>query len=356
VFKYTDNNAVRAIVDYTGDASTITLNSKRVNNSSSKYIVARYAFEGDNSSIEKIIVDTAVSNMYSQAFCGLNNLSEVRVLSGVSLNYEGAFVDCYIQRLVLSTTAGTVTGNTFYNASGYSIYFEGTQDQWNNNFNVKWNTLNLGMVYIYDACAHNGDQWNYDANKNVQTPYKEYQYRVIKDATCRKEGTAEWYCNDCRHSWQEPIYAYGHSYIDEVCTRCGYIDNMWVTSYTLNHFKNVFTVSNTSKTPFRLFTNYDSIESTNKTANSTATLTFTAKQDMTISFIVQVYGTETGSLTVKSGTSSGRTFMGGTSYEALSYTVYKGQSVSFTYTQTVADESGYAKIYDIRITSLNEPY
>ena len=355
VFKYA-TNGVCALVDYTGSATKLTLDKKSVNGRTKTYIIARYAFWGDES-VKTLIVGNGVTDMRSQAFDNVGSLEEIRVSSGVSLNYEGAFNNCTnLSKMVLSATAGTVTGTTFYNQWGFSIYFEGTQSQWNNNFATKWNTLSFGMIYIYDNCAHQGDQWNYDANNNVQTPCKEYKYSVLKDATCRQDGTGKIYCNDCGYEQKEVIPAYGHSYSDNVCMTCGYINDMRVTSYTLNNFKQVFTVSNTSKTPFRLFTNYDSIESTNKTANSTATLTFTAKQDMTISFTARVYGANTGALTVKAGTSTSKTLKGGSSSQSLSYTVHKGQTLTFTYMQSAADESGYAQINNMYITSLNEPY
>lgn len=352
VFKYT--SGIYAIVDYTGNATTVTLDNKRVNGSTvSRYTIARFAFESDNSSIERVVINTAVADMYSQAFYDVYSLREVRVLSGASLNYQDAFTGCSIERLVLMPTTGTVTSDAFNYAWISAVYYEGNQDSWYANC-TKWQSLSNGGVYFYDTCAHNGE-WNYDANNNVQVPYKSYQYRVIKDATCRQQGQGEYYCNDCGYRQSEIIYEHGHSYSDGVCTRCGYIYNMHVNSYTQTQFKKVFTVSNATKTPFAMFTqSYDCITTTNKTANSTATLTFTAKSDIIISFAVDVFGAETSSLTVSCGTNKEQPICGG-SRKSYNYTVRSGQTITFTYTQTEADTSGYAKISNMYITSVKEP-
>lgn len=351
VFKYTRNNAVRAIVDYTGNALHIQLTNKTVNGSSSSYLIARYAFESDNGSIKKISIGTSVSEMRSEAFSGLS-LTEIRVLAGVTMTYGGAFCNCYSESLVLSDGAGAVYGQAFNGAWFNRIYFEGDRSDWNNNYG-KWNTLSCGEIFYYDTCAHDYGEWNYDSSNNVQTPMKSYQSRVVKDATCRSNGTRQYYCNDCGEQYTEIIYAYGHTYSDSECTRCGYIDHLHATKSSLSHVKQIFTISNTSSPAFSVFSSYDTIVSNNKTANSSATLTFTAKEDVVVSFNAQVYGT-TGTLSVKCGTSAARTVTSGKA-QSLEYTVRTGQTLTFTYTQTTADENGYAQINTMYITSLNEP-
>ena len=72
--------------------------------------------------------------------------------------------------------------------------------------------------------------------QNVSSHTHQYQKKIIKEATCTQEGTAEYVCAGCKESYREKIAPLGHSYTEkvikaasctkagkkeEICSRCG---------------------------------------------------------------------------------------------------------------------------------------
>ena len=352
VFKYA--NGIWAIVDYTGDKEAIVLENMSGNGQYVEYYgVARYAFE-NKAAITSITVGSAVHYMRSYAFSGLYNLSEVRFAAAYITVGEYTFADCpFLKRLVIPKELGGIEKDAFSN-SDPNIYYTGTLAEWETNRNKY--AVNYNSVYYYDACGHDYGEWNYDKNGNLNTVTKDYQLRVLQAPTCTKNGYTQYYCDDCSDTWKETNLAYGHSYSDSECTRCGYVYNLFVTSSSLSHAKELVSVTNSSKSPFDLFQKgYSEIASTNTGENSTATLTLKAKEAIVIRFVCRTFGASYSMLTVETSGGS-RTTLSGYDSQSFTFTLQEGDTITFVYQQTVAQETDYATIESLYISSAYEPY
>ncbi len=352
VFKYA--NGLWTIVDYTGDKEEITLGTMSGNGHYVEYYgVARYAFE-NKFTIRKLTIGNSVSYIRSYAFVGAYNLSEIRCTETNLAIVAYTFFDCSaVSRLVVSNTLNKIEKDAFPSAYP-DIYYVGTLSEWDAN-KTKY-AVNYNSVYYYDACAHDYGEWNYDKNGNLNTNTKNYKTRELQAPSCKQEGYIQHYCDDCSDEFIETVFAYGHSYSDNECIRCGYVYNLFVTSYSLSHAKELVSITNNSKSPFDLFKKeYAKIYSTNTGENSTAALTFKAMEAVIIRFNCATFGSKYSLFTVE--TSAGaRTALSGYDSKQFTYTLQVGDTLTFTYLQTTAQEKDYATIDNLYITSAYEPY
>ena len=109
--------------------------------------IIRFAMFQDCTSLKTIIIPQSVKYIWGDAFTGCSNLESVVILS----DYENF----------------TIANNAFEDCDKFSsIYYCGTEEQWNNNVRVKDSVLENVTVYFYseETPALNEDGTDYDGN------------------------------------------------------------------------------------------------------------------------------------------------------------------------------------------------
>lgn len=285
-FVFKDANGFWALVDYEGSATELTLDTVGTITS---YEIARYAFE-DYTALKKLTIGSAVSYVHSEAFTNVNNLEFIDFdMPSFGVLTQNAFTGCGSLKTIIIPTDLEGLNYSFSGSSwGMKAYYEGSETEWNaNGYRYQFNYY--PTVYYYDPCIHNYNEWNYTANGQINTEIKEYLDRVVTKPTCTTDGLREYYCESCLDGYTETIYSSGHSYNEHnVCEECGYISNMSVTADSLTEFKKVVDIQNDKTYPFDLFDARATEIRVSADRGEAATLTFTAKKAVSVSFYTWV--------------------------------------------------------------------
>lgn len=323
-FVFKTSGSTWALVNYTGSESSLTLDSMSYSGGTiTQYEIARYAFKSC-SSLQTLKIGSAVTSIRSNAFSGLRNLQSVDFSD---VNYSltiptNAFVDTYsLEYLVIPKHLVGLGQYAFSNyGDNFRVYFEGEIGTWN----YYQYYISESVVYFYDTCIHYEKEWNYK-NGKINTQQKEFKVST-KPATCLDWGEDRYYCDTCSDGYISEIYPLGHTYANSECTRCGYINNLFVQSSSLAHFREVVTIKNNSKNAFDLF-EYDSNKIYAPDVYSTESqLTFTAKKGIRLEFSAYAKGDCV--LTIEW---SGQAYYFENDSRYLTIDLMAGQSVTFTY-------------------------
>ncbi len=103
----------------------------------------------------------------------------------------------YGQYLIIPTYV-TGANEGVFGWNGITVYYEGTQEQWNDTFyNIGGNYIS---VYYYNECVHNDYKytmyWRYDS-KNEPTTVDTTLTDDTTPATCQEEGITRYICETC---------------------------------------------------------------------------------------------------------------------------------------------------------------
>ena len=366
-FKYS-NDGAWALTKYTGSDATVKL-AKIYSDAyiAANYEVARYAFEDGN--IETIVIGegvgvdkNGVAKIRSEAFC-LYNLHLITFNNSAvkSLPY-GSFSSCWNLEEIMIPTQLTSIASGALPGNWINVYYMGTSSQWSSQQYSYM--INKNWVYYYDDCAHEGNEWRYDANGDITTQGKEYsQESIIKEATCTENGISRHTCPDCKEYYDISIDKWGHNYtygniynMTGYCTRCAKYNEFAVTKTSFNVAQGALEFTNDTKLPFNMYEANDSSIMVVSNAQATSTLTLTAKSNIKISFTASCSGAQSVLKIVGGGKT--HTIKGDALIQSVptyTFNLTKGQTVTFTYTHTVPENvaavSGRASIGSLKITS-----
>ncbi|MBR4943065.1 MAG: hypothetical protein IKZ28_03455, partial [Clostridia bacterium] len=53
--------------------------------------------------------------------------------------------------------------------------------------------------------------------------HSRYTTKTIFAANCKEEGLIEYTCTSCQFSYRKSVPAYGHSFVNDTCSNCGYV-------------------------------------------------------------------------------------------------------------------------------------
>ncbi len=344
VFKYL--GGTRAIVDYTGEESSLALDSKYY----TSYIIARYAFEGC-ATLEELTIGSAVTDIRTLAFTGAYNLRSIRFETPFALTIKSnTFNDCSsLTTLLVSTNLKQIEWNAFAGAWGLNVYYEQDQEHWDTYGCKAYDFSNMYYnLYYYDTCAHYDHQWKYDGNNAIDTSNKDFSnQKIIRKATCTGEGNIELSCSDCKETSMQYVPPLGHTLKGYQCIRCDYI-SMSVTKDTLANAKNYLTFTNESKNAFDLFqTSSDTIYAPDEDGIE-STFTITAKEDLYVNFMAYKGDSSVG-LRVEYPDGEQTVYTN----QWFSILLKKGQSITINYKSASADsEKQDVYLKDLHITSL----
>ena len=136
-----------------------------------------------------------------------------------------------INELIISNS---ITKFGFYMAPGKlgSVYYLGTEEEWNN-IEIDENPylLRAPIYYYTDSCIHeaNTKYWTYDDEGNPSTNVTVKEWNVALEPTCVADGSKEGHCIYCNEIIVDAIPMLKHTFVDNKCSSCG------MDTYTVTH-------------------------------------------------------------------------------------------------------------------------
>lgn len=343
------------LVGYSGAAEDISLGEMQFDGVNiSVQEIARYAFKGGN--IKRLTLQGgSLLNIRTYAFTEMEKLEELRLhTTQLPAIAENTFTGCQnLKRFVIGKDAAAIAYGAFVDLYPCTIYYMGTWEEWTYN-SYKYGFEYTG-IYYYDACVHYGEQWNFDADGNINTEQKAVYERIEIEPTCRANGLKVYYCPDCDYRVEETIYSQGHSWENGKCTVCGYIHYMQVTKQTYETAKTLADF-NAAADAYDQFETSDIAIVPKAAASATVTMTIKAKTAIRLEFACW-NATGTGTFVIQSSdggimkVSAGR-------WENCHYILQAGESLTIAFTAGATQgtyETANICISDIFISHLNEP-
>lgn len=199
--------------------------------------------------------------------------------------------------LIISNFDGNGTVNLYYRELGtdaWSSYVAGPVDEFDLTILLSrdWQPMERGKTYEIYVTFSNGNQVSSDSNIVEYAPECEHNFEKITcSTTCVSDGTEVEECSICGVKRYNSISAYGHNYVNGVCSRCGEGDpnsfseiTLSINSSTSEDFWLLFDVSsvkeyllsedsgNTSGFVFEVFLENSTTHESNKILTQTISL------------------------------------------------------------------------------------
>ena len=171
------------------------------------------------SAIEKIVVEDGVTAIGDRAFYNCNALTEVTIGSDVIIIGTYAFQGATaLQDIIIPANVTELKASAFRACANLkTVTFVGDAPVMGN--------------YVFDGCAENLIIQYYEGSSGYDVaPWTNYacqqthngQWIVDVPATCTTNGSRHIDCTYCNETITEVIPAFGHQYVDGVCTECEY--------------------------------------------------------------------------------------------------------------------------------------
>lgn len=142
--------------------------------------------------------------------------------------------------LIICNFDGNGTVNLYYRELGtdaWSSYVAGPVDEFDLTILLSrdWQPMERGKTYEIYVVFSNGNQQSSDSNIVEYAPECEHNFeKVTCSTTCVSDGTEVEECSICGLKRYNSIPAYGHNYVNGVCSRCGESDPNSVSEITLS--------------------------------------------------------------------------------------------------------------------------
>lgn len=142
--------------------------------------------------------------------------------------------------LIISNFDGNGTVNLYYRELGtdaWSSYVAGPVDEFDLTILLSrdWQPMERGKTYEIYVTFSNGNQVSSDSNIVEYAPECEHNFEKITcSTTCVSDGTEVEECSICGFKRYNSIPAYGHNYVNGVCSRCGEGDPNSFSEITLS--------------------------------------------------------------------------------------------------------------------------
>ena len=158
----------------------------------------------DCSSLISINIPDGVTKIGDGAFYDCTSLTGITIPNGVTEIGDSAFEDCTSLTSINIPDGVTSIGNdAFYGCHNLSDVFYSNSD-------TEWSNISIGS----------GNDYLASANIHYNTSSDDYSETSRTEADCTTDGVIEY---KCPHGYTktEKIPAYGHNFINGICSRCG---------------------------------------------------------------------------------------------------------------------------------------
>ena len=158
----------------------------------------------DCSSLISINIPDGVTKIGDGAFYDCTSLTGITIPNGVTEIGDSAFEDCTSLTSITIPDGVTSIGNdAFYGCHNLSDVFYSNSD-------TEWSNISIGS----------GNDYLASANIHYNTSSDDYSETSRTEADCTTDGVIEY---KCPHGYTktEKIPAYGHNFINGICSRCG---------------------------------------------------------------------------------------------------------------------------------------
>lgn len=179
-----------------------------------------YAFH-DCASLTNISIPDGVTYIDDFTFNDCTSLTSVVIPDGVTGINNNAFTNCSsLTSVIIPDSVTEITHGAFSYCGSFTIYYEGTEDQWNAITIDKYAFSNSTPTIIYNS---------------AETHIHSYSSTVTTEPTCSSEGVRTYTCSECGDSYTEQIGTLAHTDADEneICDICG--ATIKYTAFTLTN-------------------------------------------------------------------------------------------------------------------------
>ena len=202
---------------------------------------------------------------------------------------EGEFAGAVLPTNLISVRYNAFGGMITLN----QLYYAGSTEEWYDVEDMSSCTY-FYHFYVYESCIHVGgsanytyESWRYDENGQVTTELCPENESVIKEATCYQWGEMLYSCacKGCEFTRTESVMPIGHEFENGVCKNCK-SKEVRVDGSSLGALieSGIITVDG-----FEYSEEKDGFKSQNIGYGTKATFTFTAQEEMTLSFTVEAF-------------------------------------------------------------------
>ena len=156
------------------------------------------------SSLTSINIPDGVTSIGNDAFSYCNSLTSINIPDGVTSIGDDAFTACESLTSINIPDGVTSIGNDAFS------YCYNLSDVFYSNSDTEWSNISIGSDNDYLASA----------NIHYNTSSDDYFETSRTEADCTTDGVIEY---KCPHGYTktEKIPAYGHNFINGICSRCG---------------------------------------------------------------------------------------------------------------------------------------
>ena len=343
--EYVYGSGVCGIVRINDYRDNLRLDAVTINNVTYNTVyVLSYASQGYD--ISKLTITNAVKDIYKYAF---QNSIWMLIFEGAQLTvnpYSFSYVSC----VITDESLGGLSQNAFGYYSYVTVYYNGSEEQWQYSDNRNNYYSGYTPSYFYSECFHEYEnKWTYDEYGNITTYPQDYYYRQLKEPTCTEKGIDEEYCDICKHSCKYETGPYGHYFYDYICERCGEIEPVTVDRSNLSIVNRSLLTFTQGEGTMQMFAKTDSqsVKFADTVLESKNTFTIQAKVDLTVSFNCDFSSNDIGTLSMKKGDD---VIMLENDKINVTYVLKAGETITFEFTRNdVEKTNAYVKLQQFSI-------